>query len=64
MPKIESTGDALAASAAILAACAGGDLTPSEAAEIMALVSTHIRALEVTEIEAKLAALEERMPQS
>jgi hypothetical protein len=68
LPKIESAKDALAASSAILAACAAGKLSPSEAAEVMALVATHARMFEVTETEAGLTALEEelekRMPSS
>jgi hypothetical protein len=54
LPKIESAKDACAASAAILAACANGELSPGEAAELMA----HIRVLETNDLEARLAALE------
>jgi hypothetical protein len=61
LPKIESAKDALAASSAILAACAAGKLSPSEAAELMGLVATHARMFEVTETEARLAALEEEL---
>jgi hypothetical protein len=57
LPKIESAADARAASAAVLAACAGGELSPSEASEIMALISTHVRTIEAAaELEARLAA--------
>jgi uncharacterized protein YjaG (DUF416 family) len=58
MPKIESAKDACAASAAILTACANGELSPNEAVELMGLVATHVRLLEETEWEARLAALE------
>jgi hypothetical protein len=58
LPKIESAKDACAASAAILAACANGELSPGEAAELMALVAAHIRVLETNDLEARLAALE------
>jgi hypothetical protein len=58
LPKIESVNDALNASSTVLIACAAGTLSPCEAAEIMGLISTHIRMLEVTEIEARLTALE------
>lgn len=58
LPKIETASDALNGSSSILAACAAGALTPCEAAQIMDLISTHLRALEVTEIEARLTALE------
>jgi len=57
LPKIATAADALEASSAVLAACAEGILSPSEAAEIMDLITTHIRTLEVTEIEARLNAL-------
>jgi hypothetical protein len=58
LPKIESTADALAASSAILAACADGSLTPSEAHQLMGLLATHVRTVEVADLEARLAALE------
>jgi hypothetical protein len=58
LPKIESASDALDASSSVLAACSSGSLSPCEAAEIMSLISTHMRTLEVTEIEARLVALE------
>jgi hypothetical protein len=65
LPKIESAKDAQAASSAILAACAAGDLSPGEATAVMDLVSTYIRTLEATELEARLSALEkERMAPS
>jgi hypothetical protein len=58
LPAIETAGDALKASSSILAACADGALSPGEAAEIMDLLSTHLRTVEVTEIEARLSSLE------
>jgi len=61
MPKIETAADAAKASSAVLAACAAGDLLPSEAAEVMDLVATHIRTLELTEIEARLTAVEKTL---
>ena len=56
--KIESAADAASASAAVLAECAAGNLSPGEASEIMALISSHVRVLEVEEIEARVAVLE------
>ncbi len=56
--KIESAADAASASAAVLAECAAGNLSPGEASEIMALISSHVRVLEVGDVEARLAALE------
>jgi hypothetical protein len=61
MPKIETAADAAKASSAVLAACAAGELLPSEAAEVMDLVATHIRTLELTEIEARLTAVEKTL---
>jgi Family of unknown function (DUF5681) len=53
LPKVENAGDAPKASAAVIAACAAGELCPREAAEIMRLISTHVRIFEVA-----VAALE------
>jgi hypothetical protein len=58
LPQIESAADAARAMAAILSAVASGDLTPVEAETISKLVETHIRALEASEFERRLAALE------
>jgi Family of unknown function (DUF5681) len=58
LPKIEGATDALNASSAVLKACAAGTLSPGEAVEIMGLISTHVRVLEMTDIEARLIALE------
>lgn len=58
LPKIETAKDGCAASAAILVACANGELSTGEAAEFMGLVAAHLRVLETTELEARLAALE------
>jgi hypothetical protein len=60
LPKIESAADALKASSAIITACAAGELSPHEADEIMGLISTHVRAIEVAELEARVAALEKK----
>jgi hypothetical protein len=56
--KIGTTADAVHASSSVLKACAAGTLSPGEASEIMNLISSHIRLLEITEIEARLTALE------
>ncbi len=58
LPKIESAKDVSAASAAIVAACANGELSPEEAAALMRLLEAHVRMLETSELEARLAALE------
>ena len=58
LPKIESAADARKASSAVIAACAAGELSPHEASEILGLISTHVRTIEVAELEARVAALE------
>src|SRR6202022_3161071 len=60
LPKIESAADAVKASYAVIAACAAGELSPHEATEIMGLISTHVRTIEVAELEARLSAVEKR----
>jgi hypothetical protein len=52
---------ARAASSAVLAACARGELSPSEASEIMALISTHLQTIEVVELYTKVTAVETRV---
>jgi hypothetical protein len=58
LPKIESAADARKASSAVISACAAGELSPHEATEIMGLISTHVRTIEVAELEARLSAVE------
>src|SRR5258708_16638663 len=58
LPKIESASDALPASSIVLESCAAGTLTPGEAAEVMRLIETHLRAIELRQIETGMAALE------
>ena len=58
LPEIECAADAANASSAVVAACAEGDLTPSEAAQVIDLIARHVRVLEVVEIEARVSALE------
>jgi hypothetical protein len=60
LPKIESAADARKASSAVITACAAGELSPHEANEIMALISTHVRTIEVAELEVGVTALEKR----
>jgi hypothetical protein len=60
LPKIESAADAVKASSAVITACAAGQLSPREATEIMGLISTHVRTIEVAEFEVRLTALEKR----
>src|SRR5262249_4946649 len=46
LPKIESAADALAASHAVLDSCAAGILSTGEAADVMGLIATHLRAIQ------------------
>jgi hypothetical protein len=58
LPRIVNARDAAQAAAAVLQAVSEGDLTPIEAVQIMGLVDSYRRTLEITELEARLAALE------
>jgi hypothetical protein len=58
LPRMESARDAAEAAGAVLQACAAGELTPSEAAAVMALIEAYRRTLETSELEARVAALE------
>ena len=58
LPSMKTAADAAGAAAAILEACAEGELTPTEATRVMGLVDSFRRTLELTEIEARLSALE------
>ena len=58
LPKIESAADAVAASRAVLESCAAGSLSPGEAADVMRLIETHLRAIELRQIESGMAVLE------
>jgi hypothetical protein len=60
VPPIHTLADAAAASNAILAACAAGSLTPSEAREVMRLIATHMRTIEVAVLEQRLSDLEKK----
>jgi hypothetical protein len=55
---VSTASDAAQAAGAVLQAVSEGDLTPTEGAQVMGLVDSFRRTLEVTELEARLAALE------
>jgi hypothetical protein len=57
---LNGPADALQAVVSVLRAMAAGEITPTEAAAVAGLLETYRRAFEVTEIEARLAALENR----
>src|SRR5258705_8512806 len=61
MPTINTAEDAKAASAALLAAVAAGSLTPSEAAGTGKLVHPYVKAIDTTEVLARLDKLEQKL---
>ena len=58
MPHMATAHDAAQAAGSVLEAVSLGELTPAEAAAIMGLVDAFRRTLEVTALEARVAALE------
>ncbi len=60
LPHMTCAHDAAEAAGAVLQAVSEGDLTPTEGAQVMGLVDSYRRTLEVTELEARVAALEGR----
>ena len=59
MPEIGSLEDAGKAASTIFAACAAGEISTGEAADLLALLTTVLRLLEGGEIEARLKAVED-----
>lgn len=60
MPQMSTANDAVAASGAVLHAVSEGDLTPSEGTQVMGLIDSFRRTIEITELEARIVALEAR----
>jgi hypothetical protein len=60
LPAIETANDAAKAMGAILQAVAGGEISPSEGAEVARLLESFTKALEIAEFEQRLTALESR----
>jgi hypothetical protein len=58
LPRMATARDAAEAAGAVLEAVSVGDLTPTEGAQVMGLVDSFRRTLEVTELETRLVALE------
>ena len=58
LPKMNNALDASEAAGSVLTAVSEGDLTPIEATRVMWLIDSYMRALELTEIEERLQALE------
>jgi hypothetical protein len=62
LPPLNRPADAVAASVAIAAAVAAGDLTPLEAAQLSKVVDGYVQALEAHSFEQRLAKLETEEP--
>ena len=60
LPPMKSALDASKAAGSVLSAVSNGELTPIEATRVMGLIDSYRRTLEVTEIEQRLQALEDR----
>jgi len=58
LPQMNEAKDAVNASAAIVAAVASGDLTPSEASELSKVVDSYARTLQAVEFEERISKLE------
>jgi hypothetical protein len=63
LPKLETAADAKKAAAAVIAAVAEGELTPSEASELARLLDAFTRVLEVSEFEERISRLEAKTNQ-
>ena len=60
LPEMNNALDASEAAGSVLTAVSEGQLTPIEAARVMGLIDIYRRTLELTEIEKRLQALENR----
>jgi hypothetical protein len=60
LPKMQRASDAVEASAAIVEAVSSGEVTPSEAGELMKIVETYARTLQVSNFEERLERLEKK----
>src|SRR4249919_1707890 len=59
LPPLDKVADTVAATSAIVAAVAAGDLTAAEAADLAKVVDVHVQALATAAFEARLARLEQ-----
>ena len=64
LPQVRTTADLPSASQAILQAVADGQLTPSEAQAIAGIVADHRKNLEIGDLEARVAMLEQQLVKS
>jgi hypothetical protein len=63
LPKLETAADTKNAAAAVIAAVAEGELTPSEASELARLLDAFTRVLEASEFEERISRLEAKTNQ-
>ena len=61
MPTMKKTGDLTKVTAKILKSVGAGELSPGEASGLTKLIETHLKAIELTELEDRLAQLEKTM---
>ena len=61
LPQLATVTDAPAATAAIVSAVASADITVSEASELAKLVDTYVRAVEASDLDKRLRAIEEKI---
>ena len=59
LPEMQTARDAAQAAGGVLEAVALGELTPIEGAHVMSLIETYRRTLETSELECRVAAMEE-----
>ena len=60
LPSVESAADAVKASAAVLSACAGGELSIRGAQDFMTMLARQVRLIESCEIEQRIDSLEKQ----
>jgi hypothetical protein len=58
LPSIHSPADTVAASAAVLASVAAGEITPDEAGRVMTLLTAHRAIVETSDLADRIATLE------
>ncbi len=61
LPEVTKADELPAAIAAVTRHVAGGDISPDEGAAVVSLLEAHRKAIETSELAARVAALEERM---
>ncbi len=64
LPEVATAADLVPALAAVVAAMGRGELTPEEAQAVCAVLESQRRAVETAELEARVAALEECVPEA